>query len=165
MKKIIFLVLAFLITVKSFSQEFTVPKNYVIETKEDYKALEKDVLAAIDWIYTTPVNEQTKKRIEVNTFLMKWFTGSPYVHLEINTNVVNFLENGDLLIMFMAGWTKYSIESGNYDDKTGGTMAGIEMAIDFYEKNKNYLKKDKNIEKYIKMRENGTLKNYIEKNS
>ncbi|MFA5540274.1 MAG: hypothetical protein WC984_01215 [Bacteroidales bacterium] len=43
------------------------------------------------------------------------------------------------------------------------TAAGIEFYIDYYNKYKNLLKKDKNLEKYIKMKNNGTLRGYLEK--
>lgn len=42
-------------------------------------------------------------------------------------------------------------------------MKGIEAAIDFYNANKNALEKDKNIEKYIKIKERGELEEYVTK--
>ena len=37
--------------------------------------------------------------------------------------------------------------------------------IEFYIKNKEYLKKDKHVEQYIKMKEEGKLEEYISKNA
>lgn len=164
MKKIIFLTSIFLLSINCFSQEFTVPDNYVLEQEIDFKRYEKDVLNAIDWLYDTPANEQTKNRKEVNSFLLEWFTGCPYIFLEINTDIVNFVDNGDLLIMFLGGWARYVIEAEDYDDDAAGCLAGMELAIDFYQKNSPHLQKDKNFEKYVKMHEKGTLKDFIEKN-
>jgi len=71
----------------------------------------------------------------------------------------------DLLMIFMGGWAKYSLESKDFKNKNSGSMAGIESVIEFYTKNKDFMPKDKNIEKYIKMKDKGTLKEYIEKNA
>ena len=92
--------------------------------------------------------------------------GSPYVHIEIKPEIVTFMGTApELLLMFMGGWAKYSIETEDYNNKTAGSLAGIEMVINFYEKNKSFLPKDKNVESYIKMKKKGTLKEYVEKNA
>ena len=162
MKKITFLTLAIFFSLSIFSQEFVVPQNIKLEKAEDYAPLENDVLKAIEWLSKTPVNEQQENRIEVNRFLVKWLTGSPYVHIEIDAEIVTFIgETPEFIIMFMGGWAKYSIESKEYNDKVAGNLAGIEMVISFYEKNKKQIPKDKNVEKYIKMQKKGTLEEYI----
>lgn len=149
-----------------FSQEFTVPQNLRLENAEDYALLEKDVLNAINWLSETSVTEQQTKRKEVNAFLLKWLAGCPYVHIEIKSEIVTFMGSSpELLMMFMGGWAKYSIETKEYDNKIAGSLAGIEMVITFYEKNKVNLPKDKNVEKYIKMKNKGTLIEYINKNA
>jgi len=42
---------------------------------------------------------------------------------------------------------------------------GVEAVIEFYIKNKDYLKRDKNVEKYIKLKDEGKLEDYISKNA
>jgi hypothetical protein len=64
----------------------------------------------------------------------------------------------------MGAWTKYSIESKAFDDKINGTMNGIESVIDFYIRNKGSISKNKGVEKYLKLKEKGTLKEFVEKN-
>jgi len=70
-----------------------------------------------------------------------------------------------LLMVFMCGWTKYSIETKDNNNTAMGNQKGIEAVIEFYTKNKEYLKKDNNVEKYIKLKENGKLEEYISKNA
>ena len=149
-----------------FSQDFEVPKNYKLENAEDYAAYEQDIIKCFNWLTETPVNKQTSKRKSANAFLLKWISGSPNVHIEIKQEIVTFMSSSpDLLLIFMGGWTKYALESKDFDNKIAGTMAGIESVIDFYVKNKSLLPKDKNVEKLIKMKAKGTLKEYIEKNA
>jgi hypothetical protein len=96
---------------------------------------------------------------------MKWISGSPKVHIEIKQEIVTFMDSPDLLMIFIGTWAKYSIESKDFNNKINGTMTGIESVIDFYTKNKGQISKNKGVEKYIKMKEKGTLKEYVEKNS
>jgi len=114
----------------------------------------------------TPIHGQTAKRKDANTFLLKWLSGSPNVHIEIKQEIVTFMGTSpDLLMVFMGGWAKYSLESKDFDNKIKGSKAGIEAVIDFYNANREFMTKDKNVEKYVKMKNKGTLDGYIEKNA
>ncbi|ASB50409.1 hypothetical protein [Alkalitalea saponilacus] len=147
------------------AQEFEVPNNYALKEKDDYAKYEADVLKGIDWLFKTPINIKSDKRKEINTFLMTWMTGSPTVRIEIKQEIVNFLKpNPDLLIIFLCGWTKYSLESNDYKNKILGNQKGLEAVIEFYIKNKENLKKDNNVEKYIKLQNKSKLEEYIKKN-
>ncbi len=92
-----------------YSQEFIIPENVHLGKAEDYAPLEKDVVKAVEWLLKTPINEQKQKRVEIHAFLIKWLSGSPYVHLEIKPEIVTFVgsKTPDLLMIFMGGWAKY----------------------------------------------------------
>ncbi len=149
-----------------FSQDYMVPQNYKLEKAEDYERYEKDMRATYEWLMNTPIQEQEQKRIDANGFLIDWLSGSPNVHIEIKMEMINSMEKtSDFLIIFMGGWAIKTLEIKDYKNKIEGTKAGIEAVITFYTKNKAFLTKDKNIEKYIKMKEKGTLDEFIEKNA
>lgn len=162
MKTISTLLLSFLVIMGIQAQDFNVPKDYKLEKAEDYALYEQDVLNGINWLMEVPLDEMPEKRQGVNAFVMKWLMGTPYLHLEIKQQIVTFAGVPELLMMFLGGWAKYSIENKDYNNKVAGNLAGIEAAISFYKKNS--LPKNKEIENYIKMKENGKLKEYIEKN-
>lgn len=148
------------------SQDFEVPKNYKLDNAEDYAPLEQDVVKCFNWLMETPINEQTPKRKDANAFLLKWLSGSPYVHLEIRQEIVTFMGTSpDLLMIFMGGWAKYSLESKDFNNKVAGSLAGIESVIAFYSRNKDLMPKDKNVEKYMRMKDKGELRDYIEDNA
>ncbi|MCZ8020508.1 MAG: hypothetical protein O9302_08310 [Cyclobacteriaceae bacterium] len=148
----------------TFAQTFEIP-NYKLQNAEDYDTSENDIVNCVDWLMKTPINDQVDKRKDANAFLMKWISGSPKVHIEIKQEIVTFMDSPDLLMIFIGTWAKYSIESKDFNNKINGTMTGIESVIDFYTKNKGQISKNKGVEKYIKMKEKGTLKEYVEKNS
>jgi D-arabinose 1-dehydrogenase-like Zn-dependent alcohol dehydrogenase len=165
MKKIL-AILFFTVSVTGlFAQDFEVPKNYVFNKPDDYTKYEKDIILCFDWMMSTPINEQAQKRKDINAFFMKWLTGSHNMSVDIKQEIVNFMQpNPDLLMIFMGGWVKYALETKDYNNKMNGNLKGIESVITFYQKNKDNLQKDKNVEKYIKMKEKGTLNDYIKKN-
>lgn len=164
MKTIIITLSAIVLSLVCNAQDFKVPENYKLEKADDYAKYEKDVLDCIDWIINTPINEEPGTRKKANAFIMAWISGSPDVTIELNADILTFIESApELVMIFMAGWTKYAVESDNYKDLVNGNLAGLEAVINFYVKNKSQISKNKDVEKYIKMKEKGTLKNFVEK--
>jgi hypothetical protein len=79
------------------------------ETKEDFIASEKKVIASIDWLENTPLDEDKEKHQQLFTLLTAWAINSPTVTIEVNANIIKFSDkNSELLIFYMAGWTKYA---------------------------------------------------------
>jgi hypothetical protein len=166
MKKLFGILMFSILTFNLVAQEFEVPKDCILSKEEDYAKYEGDILKGIDWLLKTPISSQPEKRREINRFVMTWLTGSPTVTVNIKAEIVNFMKpNPDLLMVFMCGWTKYSIETKDNNNTAMGNQKGIEAVIEFYTKNKEYLKKDNNVEEYIKLKENGKLEEYISKNA
>lgn len=166
MKNLILSLVLLFVTGTLFSQDWEVPKNYQLVKVEDYEPYEKDILECINWITGTPMGEQENKSKEANAFLLKWLMGSPYLHIEIKAEIVTFMNTSpDLLMIYLGGWAKHSLETRDFGNKVEGSLAGIHLVIDYYKKNKSVLKKDKNVEKYIKMKEKGKLTEFIEKNA
>lgn len=164
MKKIFLILLFSFISVGVFSQEFEVPKNFEPKLKEDYAPVESQILEAISWCLNTPLNEQEEKRKEVYTFFMKWMTGTPNVSININLDKVHVSKsNPDLLLLFIMGWAKYSLENDYSKDEIKGNEAGIIATAKFYEANKKYLKKDKEVESYSKLINKGKLEEELQK--
>jgi hypothetical protein len=162
MRKILITLLLTTCSAVLFAQDFEVPENYKLEKAGDYAQYEQDIIKCVDWLIKTPITEQKTKRKAANAFLLKWISGSPDVSVTVDPKIVTF-KDGDMLLIFMGGWAKYAIETRNFKDNVGGNVAGIEAVIAFYTNNKETLGKDKNVEKYVKMKEQGKLKAYIEK--
>lgn len=129
-------------------------------TNEEFIESEEQVLATINWLETTPFDEQEDKREKQKALLFAWLTNSPTVTLELNADVLTFTKkNPDLIIIFMGGWTKYSLENNYSKDNVQGSLAGLKSVIKVY-KNLS-LKKDKEVEKLIELDNNGELENWV----
>ena len=161
MKKITFIFIFLCIGIQGVAQTFEVPENVTLDKAEDYKQYEDAVVKGTEWLMNTPINTQQVKRKEVNTFLMKWMTGSPDVSLEMNADVITFMGCPDCLMMFLAGWTKLAIQSETKVSNVQGSIQGIRDVIALYQKNKATIGKNKEIEKYIKLEAKGKLEKHI----
>ncbi|NRD19591.1 hypothetical protein HNV08_05995 [Winogradskyella eckloniae] len=164
LKNIIFaFTLTLFVAQLSWSQTFEVPENVKLEVAEDYVKHEPQIVDCINWLENTPMSEEADKRLMANAYVMKWATGTTTVTISMQSFQVDLTtKNPELLIVFIGGWIKYAIE--NPDDKDNveaGNISGINSLIKVYSANKgNGLKKDKRIEKLIKM-DASELKNWV----
>ena len=165
MKRTILTLTLVCIALGASAQGFDVPSGYKFDKPEDYKAHEENVVKCFDWIMATPAREEASTRDKASKFLTAWLMGSPSVSIKVNQSIVTFTNNADMLMIFMGGWAKYAIESKDNNNSVEGNLKGLEAVIDYYQNNVDYLGKDKNIEKYIKLKDKGKLRNFVEKNA
>lgn len=164
MKKIIVFVLFCIVCNSVLAQEFSVPKDYKFEKKEDYKPYEPQIKEAIDWSLSKTLSADPKKRADTYKFFMDWLGGTPDVSVAIDSRVLTFMEkNKELLIPFMMGWAKYSLDNEYTEDKIKCNKAALEAVVAFYNKNRGFLKKDKEVEKYEKLLSKGKLEEELTK--
>lgn len=131
------------------------------ETKEEFVASEKKVIATINWLEDTPLDQDAEKRKIQYALLVAWLTNSPTVTIEVNSNILTFVKkNSDLLIIFMGGWAKYCLENNYSIDKVKANIAGIKSAIKVYKKDIG-IKKDKAMEKIIELDDKGELETWV----
>ena len=159
------LVLSIFNSAKIFCQDFKVPENYVFNTKDDYDKYEKDVINCVNWIENTPISQDAETRTRANAFIMKWVTGSPTVSLTLNDKIISKItaNNPQLLIFFIGGWTRYSLENNYSRDKVKGTCAGLKCLVNVYKKGIG-VNKDKDIDKLVDIIDKDELENWVIKN-
>lgn len=146
---------------QAFAQEFEVPENYSFESKEDYTKYETDILASVDWLINSPLNKEMAKRKEVNTFLLAWAAGTSAVSISIDDQVSKYTDkNPELLMIFIAGWTKYSLENNHSKDLVQSQLAAYTSIIEVYKKGVA-IERNKKMEKLIKIYDKGELEAWI----
>lgn len=160
MKNKLTIILLLCLAMNLTAQEIQIPDDIQLESKKDFQDHEKLVLQSIEWIQNTPLSQNPSKRREINAFLMKWMSGTPSITIELVSGLVP-LECSECLMLFMSGWTKYSIENNYSQDKLKCALAGVEMTVAFYEKNKSELGKKSEMEKLIKRKKKGKLEKYV----
>lgn len=128
----------------------------------DYQSLEPQVKADIDWLTYTPLGEKQDVRDDKNSFVLMWMSGVPYMKMNIDDRIVTFMGGEPWLIMsYMTGWTKYFLENNYSQNEIQLSIAGVKNVINFYQRNKRNLVKNKEVESYIKLDKSGKLEEYI----
>jgi len=153
-KTILTLVTLLILSSGIYAQDFEVPKNVKMKKAKDYEKYEADVIKAVNWIESTPLNKYKNKRRDVNQFLMQWLSGAPNVTIEIGTFQLDYTENNpELLMIFMGAWAKETLENPDADDKVlAGNLAGFKSILKFYKANIDKgLKKNRKMEKLLKL--------------
>lgn len=144
----------------ALAQDFQIPVH-PLSNKEDYTNSEKDVIAANQWLQSTPIGQQMDKRKMVNAWVMMWLTGSPTITINMREPVVKLFEkNADLLLVFLAGYTSYALEHSYSKDEVQAIIAGINAAINCYNLGGD-IKKDKVLLKVIDINKEGKLEDWI----
>jgi len=134
--------------------------NELPQTKEQFIASEKNVLATIQWLETTPVKNEEEKRKEQYALLLAWVTNSPTVTIEVNADLLTFSKkNSELMLMFMAGWIRYALQNNYSKDQVQGNLAGIRCAANVYKS--GGLKTDKEMQKLIDLDGKGELEKWV----
>lgn len=154
----------FLVLANCNAQTFEVPANYQLNEAADYAKYEKDMIAAAKWLLETPFNEQTVKRQEVSAFVLRWVNGSPTVNVEINETLLDFnKKNEGMLVLYMAASARFVLENNYSKDMRAKHRAAIGDMITAYKSGKG-IKKDKKMDKLIKMQEEGRLDEWLDTN-
>ncbi len=159
MKKIAVIIFSLLLAQGVSAQKFVVPEIPGDIEKSEYAKYTEDAMNCIDWLKTHSPSDP--KRQNVAAFALWWLSGTPDVHMVLNTDVMKF-EDGNLLLLFLSGWGQYAIQQKD-DSQLEGCFAGVNTALDYYVKYKKELGKDKGAEQFLKMRDKGTLKSYLAK--
>ncbi len=100
MKKIAVVVFCMLLAQGVSAQKFVVPEIPGDIEKSEYANYTQDAMNCIDWLKThSPTDAQ---RRDVSAFALWWLTGTPDVHMVINSNVMKF-EDANLLLLSLGG--------------------------------------------------------------
>ncbi|KAB1064884.1 hypothetical protein [Salibacter halophilus] len=146
----------------SFAQSFEVPENYKLEKGEDYERYEDEIIDCIDWLMSTPPNEETEKRDRASKFYLEWIAGTPDVTIELNLDVAPFAEKSpELLVIYMGGWTKKALNSDEPVSIVDGSEAGLLAVIEYYQKNENIIDKNRKVKKLIRLKKKDKLRQFV----
>ena len=164
MKRTICLLLSLSLASASFCQDYQLPANYRLETKTDYSNLEKEVISATDWLLGIPFNEQSEKRKEVSTFVVRWINGSPTVTVEINPTIMDFeKKNPGFLVIYMAASARFVLQHHYSTDVRARQKAAFSEMIRIYQAGKG-IQKDKKLEKLAKSEAEGKMDEWLDSN-
>ncbi len=130
--------------------------------KEEYIKSEKKMLGTLSWLENASATDQDTKMYKSQVALLtNWIMGCPTVNVELTDKILVFsAKNKELLLFFMGGYTRYSLENNYSKDEVKRNTAGIQSAIKVYKKGGG-IKKYKEMDKLIALDDAGHLQAWV----
>lgn len=161
MKKLILILFCSVSLSSAYAQTYSTPKDYTLETEDDYAKYEGDVIAAFDYLMEAQPLKNVGKRKSAMKFLVAWASGSPNVTITLFSELLPDTE-GEYLGILFGGWIKRALQAEGEISTFDGYLAGIDAVLTYYEKNKEIVGTSKSIEKFVKLKKKGKLEKYIQ---
>lgn len=161
MKKLALVLVAFVMAQCAMAQQFSLPILPEKMWPSEYANYEADVLNCCDYLLNTDPSFNAPKHEECTSFLLRWVAGSPNISIVITDDLID-VKKADLLIAYIAGWTRHAIK---HPDDNGLLCANVavEDMLNYYFAHKDVIGKSKLTNKLLKRQEKGELATYITK--
>ena len=184
MKKILMSILFVLTGASMWGQDSLIPFDYAESNPQDFYKYEQNVINCVDWLVNTPIDEKTIDRQVISQFVLIWMQATPSVVMNFDEKLIEFAQNSpymeELLTVYAGGYMSGLLHEKESQgklnqstmipkgttktDRIKGATNAIERSLEFYDKNKGTIGRNRLLEKYKKMQEAGTLQEYIEAN-
>ena len=125
----------------------------------EYANYNADVHNCCDWLLNAAAGYNTPKREECTNFLLRWLEGTPEVRVYLVDGLVD-PKNGDLLVAYMAAWTRHALDNPDDNPLICANVAVSEM-LEYYEANIKVIGKSKPMEKLLKLRSQSKLAPHV----
>ncbi|MCQ2295656.1 MAG: hypothetical protein MJZ67_08375 [Bacteroidales bacterium] len=159
MKKFLLVLITILMAQCALAQHFSFPIMPQKMWPSDYAKYEGDVLNCCDYLINTDPQFNKPMHEECASFLLRWLEGAPNVHLVISNDLVD-AKKANLLVVYMAAWTRHSIKNPEDNILLCANVA-VEEMLNYYYAYKDQIGKSKLSEKLLKQQSKGNLATYI----
>ncbi len=133
MKKITVFVLLFLTsTTYCHSQELPDIRNIKLNKKSQFKGTEQLTLKVIDYLFSTPINKKNNKRTDAGQYLIMWMNGTPFYVFYLEEKETDFFNTDpDLMLMYMASLTKFTLENPTVKDQKTLILGAMSLTLPY----------------------------------
>lgn len=137
-----------------------VPAEFSLETAADYKKYEALAEKCMIWLLQNPIDEYPEQREELEAFSMLWLSGSPEVHLDIQSKVLPCLQqHPELFPVFICGMGLYQMQHPREMDEVVLHAEGL-RAVGRMTKQSKSLKRERCLKPLKRACRKSTLKLY-----
>lgn len=110
MKRILLICLLVFAVGDVFAQSLPQFNQIKLQSNKDCKLAEPQVLQTANFILATPIDTNGSLRTVAAQFLMKWMDGTQDYTFTLDENSTrSFLQNNDLMMVYVASMAKYAI--------------------------------------------------------
>ncbi|NJC26944.1 hypothetical protein [Neolewinella antarctica] len=154
--RLLTILLLALISVILHAQEYEVPQGVIYEQDSDYSAQHDNVVAAVNYLLETSMDQIPPKRLRAQVFVLEWLTGTFTLNTPIGRDIVPFRNCTECFVMFMAAHAKHTIL--NEDGNEGAVnYAAVKDVMAFYDKNIDALLRCEELEEFKMLEAEGVL--------
>ncbi|MDQ8004751.1 MAG: hypothetical protein REI64_08135 [Pedobacter sp.] len=161
MRKIIFAFLL-LLSFNVSGQELPNLKNIKLNKKASYKHAEPTVLKVVDYLFHTPIERKNRSRSNAGQFLVDWMNGtSDHVFYLEEKETSFFNTDSDLLLMYMAALTKYSLDQPTDKEKRTQALGAMNLVLPYLYQQSDKKIWTKELWQLYDASKNGKLKEFL----
>jgi len=162
MKKII---LFFLLTVSlsySYAQELPNLKHIKLNKNSHFKDTEPIVLKVVSYLFETPIDKKNKARTDAGQFLIKWMNGTPGYTFYLEEKETNYFDtDSDLMLMYMAGLTKFTLENKSVKDRKALVLGTMKITLPYLNNQENKKSWSKDLWQLNEANQKGKLEQFL----
>ncbi|RZL47566.1 MAG: hypothetical protein EOP00_11565 [Pedobacter sp.] len=139
MKKRVFLLFLFFLSLHySYSQELPKLQHVKLNKKAHFKDTEPLILKVIIYLFETPIDKRNKSRSEAGQFLISWMNGTPNYTFYLDERETNYFNTeADLMLMYMAGLTKFTLENPTIKDQKTLVLGSLQLLLPYLNNQEN----------------------------
>lgn len=184
MKKLLIAAMLMFTGYGAVAQDALIPMDYADANTQELYQYEQNVINCTEWLVNTPLGERDMDRQVIGQFVLIWMQASPSVVFNFDTKLMEFIENSSYqdeqatvyVGSYMTALLKEKEAAGTLNkstllpkgvskaDKITGAIGAIEGSLEFYDKNYATLGRNRDLEKFRKMKKEGKLREYVEAN-
>ena len=161
MKKLLLIIILISAAGKLFAQNLPPFDQYKFVNNADYKSADTAVLQTVNFLLSTPIDQNIPARLKAGQFVMRWMEGTPDYTFSLEQNAIKYLSgNVDLMLLYMTSMAKYALENKSNDVKVT-TINGVKILLTYVDNPVNNVKKDKNLKKLSDANDKGKLDDFL----
>ncbi len=147
-----------------WSQELLGFESISGNDRNDFIAAEPKALEAANFLLSTAIDSHKTERDKYLKFMVMWMEGTPDYVFYIDSNIGTYTHSSNsLMAIYMAGVTKLCLEkvvpAGQREELK---FKAVELFLDYCTDPSKNVKPYNQLEKLLKAREKGLLREYIE---
>lgn len=159
------ILLSFLLLISTsfvFAQELPNLKHVKLRKKTHYKDVEPIVIKVTNYLFSTPIDDKNNARREAAQFLMKWMDGTPYEIFLLEDKQTHFFNTDtELMLIYMAGLAKFSLENKGIKDHKERTIGALQLVLPYLDQQTTKETWSKELWQLMDSYKKGKLKEFI----
>jgi len=156
-----FLFISFL-TVTANGQELPNLKHVKLNKKASYKNAEPTILKVVDYLFQSPIDKKNKSRNNGGQFLVDWMNGTPDFVFYLEEKETSFFNtDSELLLMYMAALTKFSLQNPTVKEKQAQALGAMNLVLPYLYQHSDKKTWTKELWQLYDASKNGKLEKYL----